>query len=366
MRRLGPLLAVAAVLAGSMSTRASADTGGNVVFFVDGAKAYRADASHASRHVALPAPKSGSGRRAFVVGVVPSPDHRRVAEEIEVLTDTGEDLRQVRLTDGTGHHGRTVWSHTDAHTHTGWTDWDISGMAWAPGGRHLYFARTRVDHTYSTEAFDYHSRLLAVAVSPKKAPVVATLRGGEGLSYPTTNATDGQVAAVRVTSRVTSSHGDCTAATDNTESTIVVLDPATGSRSDLLTVTVAPDGHCGEPVQDLAWSPDGEQIAFDQQSCCTSADLYEGEIDLVAADGSDGADYRVAVPRDDRHLTIAPTWRTAHSLWFQRGVRDTGETDHGIHVPPNLYSVSVRGGVVGELVQHTHTPKFPETAPSFG
>jgi hypothetical protein len=147
----------------------------------------------------------------------------------------------------------------------------------------------------------------------------------------------------------------------------VILEPASGDRHDLLTVTTAPQ-YCADPMQNLAWSPDGNQIAFDQQSCCTTNDLYQGEIDLVAADGSDGASYRVAVPTDDRHLTTSPTWRNAHSIWFQRQVRNTGETDSQLPkaTSPDLYSISYRNGTSGPLVQRTATKKFSEIGPSFG
>jgi dipeptidyl aminopeptidase/acylaminoacyl peptidase len=231
-------------------------------------------------------------------------------------------------------------------------------MAWAPSGHRLYFARTRIDHP-SGGGYTPYSRLFTASIAAGTPGHLTRVNGGAGLSDPSADPTSGRVAAVRVEART------CGVDTGTTMSTIVLLNPRSGVGHDLLTVTTPPTT-CPSPVQDLAWSPDGAQIAFDQQLCCSSADLYEGEIDLVAADGSDGASYHVVVPQDGRHLTSSPTWHNAYSLWFQREVKDTGDSDHRTVVRPNLYSVSYRNGSFGDMVKRTASPKFPEIGPSFG
>lgn len=351
-------------------TSANADTGGGTVYFVrydETTGAFRAPADNAAKRTALAVPAAGRG--GSVSSVVPSPDGRWVAQVWTgiPLPHTPQTPRASRVivTDRDGRHARTVWSRHVSSTRYRYVDWGVSGVSWADGpgkSTRLYFSASRYDDDLTTGESRTISRLVTSVVSAKGVPTTTKpVPGGDGLTSPTVDPTTGKLAAVRV------QDSSCFEDTPGTAtSTIVLLDPKTGAGRDLLTVTT-PAADCALPIRQLAWSPDGKQIAFQQRSCCVAPHhLFSGEIDVVAVNGSDGDGYRVAVPFDGRYQVSAPAWRGPHSLWFQRQIEDDGAEDNGLRTVPDLYSVTYRHGDFGPLVRRTRTPKVYEYGPSFG
>jgi hypothetical protein len=360
------LLAAAALSA--VPSAATADTGGSTVYFTtSGGHAVRAPAAHLSDRTTLPVPAAGRG--GSVTDVVPSPDGRWVAQVWgHADVKGGGSATRLIVTDRHGRHARTVWSRRDAYDRSGSTTWGVSGPGWgrAGNGFRLYFSASRYhqDDTGTDPEVDVTSTVLVTKISSRHRPTAPRpVPGGKDLSYPAVDPTDGSLAAVRLDA----STGTCwTGPASTTTSTIVLLDPRSGARDDLLTVTT-PSATCTSGIRDLAWSPNGKEIAFAQSSCCvTSKHLFEGEIDVVAANGRDGGRYRVAVRADRRHLVGSPAWRTTHSLWFQRQIEDDGAEDNGLRTRPDLYSVSHRQGRFGAPVARTRTPGRWEAHPSFG
>jgi hypothetical protein len=363
------LLMAAAGLA-VVPSSASADTGGGTVFFHHAKRAYRAPAAHPEKRTALARPR-GVVSPGVLTDVKPSPDGRLVAQIWDVVQfEGGVYGTRVVVSDRNGRHARVVWVGRDRRVRGTSTSWRLDGMNWGKrirGGVQFYFApvRSRIDRT-TNDGATTTSRLMTSVIPPKRRPkAAAPVKGGAGLVSPTVDRNTGRLAALRLYEPICDDSG-CTIA-----STIELLNPRNGNRRDLLHVsTPIEPGVYTSPLADLAWSPDGSQIAFQQSTCCARPDggleqLRLGEIGVVAADGSDGDRYRVAVPYDGRHLVESPTWRGPHSLWFARGVRDDRIDAGAISTPADLYSVSVRGRRIGPLVQRSHTT-FAEDGPSFG
>jgi hypothetical protein len=363
---VGLLTALALV---AVPTAAMADTGGDVLYFAHAQRthAYRAPVADLARRTALAVPAAAAGGR--VDSVVPSPDGRWVAQAWQQIdVKGGGTATRVIVTDRNGRHARTVWSRHDADDRAGTTQWRVADLTWAGragSGAEVFFSAVRYYSAEEDPGWTSTSKPMTALISRDGRPARPTeVPGTAGLGAFAVDPATGTFAAVRV------DNSDCYEdSPGTTTSTIVLLNAHTGVRRDLATVTTprfrADD--CAKPPYQLSWSPDGTQVAFVQPSCCAGPHyLNVSEIDVVAADGSDGGGYRVAVAYDRRHLVTSPTWRDAHSLWFQREILDDGATDDGLHRPADLYSVGYRHGRFGPLVRRTHTPKVAEASPSFG
>lgn len=355
-------LVLAACAAVSFPATPHGDTGGGPLYMTSGrgSHLYRATALHPGRrHRLLMTVPRGS----FVESVVPSPDGGHLAVAVINYGVPGGGVR-VYVTDPRGRHAHRVFYRADgdAPPPNQIREWSTSGLAWARGGHRLYFSTSHDDRFTQDRRT---SRLWSVEVSRsgRRIGAVSRVPGGKGLSYPTTDPTSGRVAGVRVDTDVCACRRT---GNDTATSTIVLLHPGTRSRQDLLTVNASPTW-CPGPVEHLAWSPDGTQIAFDQVALHElSTGLRGGQIDLVAVDGSDGANPRVAVVDDQKHFASLPTWRSASGLWYAPWKQDDGSTDNGGATSADLFSVSVSSSGFGPPVRRTFTPKFSESFATFG
>lgn len=349
-----------AAAAGSVAALAAvqapvhADTGGNRVYYVEGSKPYTASTARPGEPTRLPVPPVAGARHTYVLRVVPSPGGRHLAEVVQ----TGGHWHRVFVTDIRGRHAHQAYAVRDPRVVGHQYVWSLDGLSWQ-GEHRLYFSAQRSDDSAGGVVPDLVSSVRTVHISRSGvAGAGHEVRDTSGLVDPAVDPTGRRLAAIRVDAQ------ECTPGDeDTTTSTIVVLNLVRGTRRDLVTLTSGPS-HCPPPVSNLAWSPQGTQLAFTRERSGKPSGLIHNEVDLVDVDGSDGTTPRVAVPDDGRHLVASPTWQAPHRLWFTQEVWRAGH-EHARR-PNDLYSTLIRAGHGVKRHREAHTAHFNETAPAFG
>jgi hypothetical protein len=356
----GPTLRRALILSASLATTVAlggvsagpsrADTGGSELVYVVPAMTsagFRSTADHPKQKTPLVVPHVAAGASAPIVDdVVPSPDSTRIAEAFRYTTSAGERLA-VTIADDHGAHQHRLWTKALTSANL------VAGMAWSADGNHLYFGSA----TRGSDSGSFGSRLLTARIRPSIG-AVRNVQGGRGLSWPSADPMSSTVAAVRdgIGCRRSDPGGG-----SPVTATIVLLDPSTGHASDLKAVT-APKARCADPVTHLAWSPDGEHLAYARYRY--GADLRGvGDVMMMDPAHSHRAP-QLAISGKGLHIAMAPAWQNANSLWCE-WVR-VFDDQNARYSRPDLMSAAFAGGSFAAPVNQTESPHIAETVPSFG
>ena len=354
---VGAGLAVAVAIVGVVPGPAAvADTGGRQVTYLVGHsnvpyhvfdRAVWAPAGHPRRSHRIGPPLPRGAKLTAVLPVVPSPDGRRVAVAYNYLLGS-KGRFAITVMDRDGSHPHRVV------TYRGNGPEGVAGMTWSADERHLYWSPSIFDP--SADGL-FRSYLAGARVFPHGVGTPVRVPGSAGMAYPAVNPATGELAAV------VGAWAGCPdpVPAAPASATIIVLQPRTGESHGLVVATASRSG-CAVAAADLAWSPDGRRLAFDQSVYNKAQTQESGDVMVVTPSSS--ADLVVAISGAGTHIAELPTWQNSHTLWCSwwrfNLARKTPRTKG------DLLSASVTGGVWKAPVNRTRTPRVDEGMPSFG